>query len=188
MLVLGTRRSVNGVMRFFFFFCLNNSPITSQFFVNFVQAAFVFTIYTFATLLVYIIKKASATASDIDPQEIVVLALYVIFSKYISQVHAFLQSGDIYTIHGPTPSVTCAPDLDEPDDSREHAGARIARAGIEGAGKCAWVLADSVCHFSIVFRSCYLLMFCVAPGSRDACARDGTRNGVRLRRKAISGG
>jgi hypothetical protein len=46
--------------------------------VNFVQAACVFAIYTFATLLGYIIHTVNTLNGDIDPQEIVVIALYVL--------------------------------------------------------------------------------------------------------------
>lgn len=35
-----------------------------------------------------------------------------------------------------------------PDDGREHAGACLARAGVDGIGRCAWALSDPVwCHF-----------------------------------------
>lgn len=48
-----------------------------KFFVNFVQAACVFSIYTFATLLGFTVHTSNTLHGDIDPQEIVVIALYV---------------------------------------------------------------------------------------------------------------
>ncbi|KJA25008.1 hypothetical protein HYPSUDRAFT_200244 [Hypholoma sublateritium FD-334 SS-4] len=46
-----------------------------KFFINFNQATVVFTSYTFGTLLAYTIKSSDSPLVDIDPQEIVVIAL-----------------------------------------------------------------------------------------------------------------
>ena len=47
-----------------------------QFFLNFCQAAFVFTAFVFATLVVYTVRM-NGSSSDLDPQMIVIIALYV---------------------------------------------------------------------------------------------------------------
>ena len=48
-----------------------------QFFLNFCQAAFVFTAFVFATLVVYTVRMMNGSSSDLDPQMIVIIALYV---------------------------------------------------------------------------------------------------------------
>lgn len=52
-------------------------PLTrfTQFFVNFVQAASLFTLYTFATLLAYTVRDANRADGHVDPQELVIIAL-----------------------------------------------------------------------------------------------------------------
>jgi hypothetical protein len=59
--------------------------LTPQFFLNFSLATLVFTIYTFFSLLAFNINISSSSSSrgvgenDIDPQEVVVMALCVQF-------------------------------------------------------------------------------------------------------------
>lgn len=51
----------------------------TQFFLNFCQATAVFTSYTLGTLIAYtVIASQSSNSSDINAQEIVIIALYVI--------------------------------------------------------------------------------------------------------------
>jgi hypothetical protein len=50
-----------------------------QFFLNFVQAATVYTIYVCVTLIVFTVRAANSTDGDIDPQRIVIIALCVCF-------------------------------------------------------------------------------------------------------------
>jgi len=51
-----------------------------KFFVNFLQAASVFTLYTFATLLGFSIDGTTKFNADFDPQYIVIIALSVLFA------------------------------------------------------------------------------------------------------------
>ena len=55
-----------------------------QFFLNFCQAAFVFTAFVFATLIVYTVRMMSGSSSDLDPQMIVIIALYVWKTTHLS--------------------------------------------------------------------------------------------------------
>lgn len=48
-----------------------------QFFINFLQAASVYTIYNCVTMLVFVVLRATSSDHYIDPQKIVVVALYV---------------------------------------------------------------------------------------------------------------
>jgi palmitoyltransferase len=48
-----------------------------QFFLNFCQATFVYSSFVFATLIVYTVRMMNASSSDLDPQIIVIIALYV---------------------------------------------------------------------------------------------------------------
>lgn len=49
-----------------------------QYFINFNQATVVFTAYVLATLITFTVKESNATfMSDIDPQKIVLIGLYV---------------------------------------------------------------------------------------------------------------
>ncbi|KAK0204645.1 zf-DHHC-domain-containing protein [Desarmillaria ectypa] len=50
-----------------------------KFFINFNQATAVFTAYTFATLLTYNIRSATATGGDLDVQQVVIIALSALF-------------------------------------------------------------------------------------------------------------
>ncbi|KAK0469945.1 zf-DHHC-domain-containing protein [Desarmillaria tabescens] len=50
-----------------------------KFFINFNQATAIFTAYTFATLLTYNIRSATATGGDLDVQQVVIIALSALF-------------------------------------------------------------------------------------------------------------
>ncbi|KAF9463502.1 DHHC palmitoyltransferase-domain-containing protein [Collybia nuda] len=67
-----------------------------KFFVNFVQAACVFSVYTFATLLGFTIHAVNSLNGDIDPQEIVVIVLAAVFTLFtapllLSHIHLILK-------------------------------------------------------------------------------------------------
>ncbi|KAF8999876.1 DHHC palmitoyltransferase-domain-containing protein [Cyathus striatus] len=53
-----------------------------KFFLNFCQAASVYSLYIFGTLLAYTVLSARSTDENVDPQEIVILALSALFSLF----------------------------------------------------------------------------------------------------------
>ncbi|KAG6899623.1 hypothetical protein C0993_008565 [Termitomyces sp. T159_Od127] len=57
----------------FFILALTNV----KFFINFIQAASVYTIYICVTLLVFVVLRATSADRHIDPQRIVIVAMYV---------------------------------------------------------------------------------------------------------------
>ncbi|KAG5645126.1 hypothetical protein DXG03_006843 [Asterophora parasitica] len=53
-----------------------------KFFLNFTQAASVFTIYVAATMIVFTVRAANKPDGDIDPQHIVIIALAAVFALF----------------------------------------------------------------------------------------------------------
>ncbi|KAG6833410.1 hypothetical protein H0H87_007395 [Tephrocybe sp. NHM501043] len=64
------------------FFASEVDATADEFFLNFVQAASVFTTYTLVTLLIFVVRDASSTDGDIDPQKIVIVALSGLFALF----------------------------------------------------------------------------------------------------------
>ncbi|KAG6890129.1 hypothetical protein C0995_011422 [Termitomyces sp. Mi166 len=61
--------------------CIEHAHI-SKFFMNFIQAASVFTIYICVTLLVFAVLRATSADGHIDPQKIVIIALAGLFAMF----------------------------------------------------------------------------------------------------------
>lgn len=67
----------------------HNSHVT-QFFVIFLEWAFPFCVWTFATLLAENIKASSSSSESVDPQEIVIIAvsgLFMLFAYIMLMTH-----------------------------------------------------------------------------------------------------
>jgi len=62
--------------------------------------------------------------------------------------------------------------MDEPDNSREHAGALIPGAGVDGIGGCTWVLSDPVCRFPF-FCVSVIMMAIVTQGEEAGAQKMG---------------
>jgi hypothetical protein len=120
-----------------------------QYFINFNEATVVFTAYVLATLITFTVKESNASfMSDIDPQKIVLIGLYVFTFSHISSrrvgmpCHNFfpslslithykleltvlsscflLQSWSILHLHDHATDIAYRPDSDSTNDGGEH--------------------------------------------------------------------
>lgn len=94
-----------------------------QFFLNFCQATFVFTAFVFATLVVYTVRMMNGSSSDLDPQMIVIIALYVWKMAHplvLEELSYHLQSWSVCVIHEYAGGEPCEYDIERPDNGGEY--------------------------------------------------------------------
>lgn len=80
--------------------------ILVQFFMNFVQAAWVLSTYILGTLLAFTIRGAVSLKVDIDIQEIVIIALYVQVDLNWFRIGSYPQGRTIFSLYGDAHDLT----------------------------------------------------------------------------------